>query len=125
MLTTPTMLIVPAVMVTPVLSTVIAADWDCSSTPLPFSGAMGVSDTATFALPVVSTTNPGIFGVNIFAVSGVSAALPQKNPVQIGWSGLPCSNSTQTPVPSGGTTYMPDWMPASGTHGIAQLDGSS
>ena len=38
-----------------------------------------------------------------WASGGTSDAPPQRQPTQIGYVGSPCSNSTQTPAPIGGT----------------------
>src|SRR5271165_1541286 len=67
----------------------------------------------------------GIAGGGTVANTGMSAAVPQKPPVQMGKSGFPCSNSIQTCEPMGGTMKHPAWIPAAGTHGMAQLDGIS
>src|SRR5215208_7656555 len=45
---------------------------------------------------------------------------PQKQPLQMGRSGLPPSHSTHTLAPTGGTAKNPTPGPAYGTHGIAQ-----
>src|SRR4030095_4895931 len=37
------------------------------------------------------------------AARGTSAVEPQRHPTHTGYSGSPCSNSTQTPAPMGGT----------------------
>src|SRR4051812_39387596 len=61
------------------------------------------------------------------AASGTSEGSPQRQPVQTGRSGSPCSNSTHTPAPIGGTKYIPiggPLGPASGTQGSAQLEGT-
>ncbi len=50
---------------------------------------------------------PNKAGGTACARAGTSAAEPQKQPVQIGKSGSPCSNSTHTPAPIGGTEKMP------------------
>src|SRR5258708_17699839 len=67
------------------------------------------------------TGNPSL------ASGGISAVVPHLHPVHMGFSGSPCSNSTQTPAPMGGTMYTPIGAPvgpASGTQGNAQEDGS-
>ena len=51
---------------------------------------------------------PGGIGGGAMASGGTSAVLSQRPPVQIGWFGSPCSNSTQTPAPTGGTMNTPD-----------------
>src|SRR6188508_512658 len=68
---------------------------------------------------------PATAGGTRRAADGTSPAMPQKQPVQIGKSGLPCSNSIHTPEPIGGTVNSPICSPATGTHGIAQLVGST
>src|SRR5262245_28482869 len=71
---------------------------------------------------VVWITMLGSPGTPAKASVGTSAASPQNPPTQIGWSGLPCSNSIHTPAPTWGTTYTPIIFPAIGTQGMAQLD---
>src|SRR5439155_7324266 len=59
------------------------------------------------------------------AIAGSSAGLPQKPPTQIGRSGSPCSNSTHTPDPTGGSVNRPVLTPAPGRHGIAHELGTT
>src|SRR5215472_10737855 len=69
----------------------------------------------------------GETGSPSFASGGTSAVVPHLHPDQIGFSGSPCSNSTHTPAPMGGTMYTPiggPVGPASGTHGNAHEEGS-
>src|ERR1041384_8433230 len=68
-----------------------------------------------------------MFGSGGFA-SARGGTLPgaKRQPLQIGFSGSPASNSTQTPAPGGGTMYTPiggPVGPASGAHGSHQPDG--
>src|SRR5215475_12681208 len=79
---------------------------------------------STFCSPDWTTTL-GLAGFPAIASDGTSADDPQKQPVQTGKSGSPCSNSIQTPEPICGTKYDPLCLPAIGTHGIAQVDGVS
>src|SRR6185436_8027155 len=68
----------------------------------------------------------GSAGFPALAARGISDCKPHRQPTQIGRSGSPCSNSTHTPAPIGGTMYTPiggPVGPASGTHGSAQLEG--
>src|SRR5689334_6621638 len=51
---------------------------------------------------------------------------PKRQPLHIGLSGLPASNSTHTPAPGGGTMYVPIGTPvgpASGVHASHHDDG--
>src|SRR4051794_23698873 len=57
---------------------------------------------------------------------GMSDAAPQRQPTHTGKFGSPCSNSTHTPAPIGGTRNTPiggPVGPARGTQGTAQLEG--
>ena len=83
----------------------------------------GVSLTTMPFFSVVCSVMPARPGGTVFASAGVSAALPQNPPTQIGKSGSPRSNSTHTPAPIGGTVNRPMLMPATGMQGIAQLEG--
>src|SRR4051794_8752021 len=68
----------------------------------------------------------GEIGSPNLTIGGISDGAPQRQPAQIGRSGSPCSNSTQTPAPIGGKTNTPiggPVGPASGTQDSAQLDG--
>src|SRR5215468_1487692 len=68
---------------------------------------------------------PGGIGGGADAVVGTSAASLQKPPTQIGLSESPSSYSTQTAAFIGGTQKIPSEIPATGTHGRAQLEGVS
>src|SRR5579863_8874667 len=57
------------------------------------------------------------------ASAGTSAAEPHQQPVQIGLSGFPCSNSIHTPAPTGGMVNIPVCGPPSGRQGMAHEDG--
>ena len=72
-------------------------------------GAIGLLAAYFAMLSVVHTGAPGVLNR---AFTGGSIGEPQRNPVQIGKSGLPCSNSIHTSVPRGGTTYAPMLGPA-------------
>src|SRR6266540_6654824 len=69
----------------------------------------------------------GSAGLPACAAKGTSDGRPHRQPTQTGRSGSPCSNSTHTPAPIGGTRYIPiggPVGPAKGTQGAAQLDGT-
>src|SRR5271169_3765914 len=91
----------------------------------PVTGVGGASLINSMFWPVVCNTMfcPGGMAGGAVAKIGTSATKPQNPPLQIGWSGSPCSNSIQTCEPMGGTMKQPAWMPAAGTQGIAQLEG--
>src|SRR5437762_4752433 len=57
----------------------------------------GRSDTVIPFCNGVCKVIAGTAGGVARASAGTSAPLPQKQPTQIGYSGLPCSNSTHTP----------------------------
>src|SRR5437762_6868820 len=81
----------------------------------------GRSDTVIPFCNGVCNVIAGTAGGVARASAGTSAPLPQKQPTQIGYSGLPCSNSTHTPEPMIGKANMPFCNPAIGAHGIAQV----
>src|SRR5487761_2375102 len=69
----------------------------------------------------------GSAGLPASASVGVSPT-PNRQPLQIGFPGSPCSNSTHTPAPIGGTKYTPiggPVGPASGGQASHQFDGST
>src|SRR6185503_5239337 len=77
--------------------------------------------------PRVWNTRFGDVGRPALASVGTSDDEPHLHPTHTGRSTSPCSNSTHTPAPIGGTRYTPiggPVGPASGTHGSAQLDGT-
>src|SRR5262245_2120305 len=78
--------------------------------------------------PAVCSTKSGETGSPANARGGTSDGDPQRQPTQTGRAGSPCSNSTHTPAPKGGTRYTPiggPVGPARGTHGSAQLEGAT
>src|SRR5205085_4637358 len=104
---TPTTLIVAAVSSTSgattempawLIDTIDAPDW--IRTP---PAGPGRSLITTIFCPAVWRTMLGLTGSPALAIAGTSAADPQRQPTQIGKLGSPCSNSTHTPAPIGGT----------------------
>jgi hypothetical protein len=68
-----------------------------------------------------------VFHTLTWGTAGAAGTWPafQKQPVTIGRSGSPASNSTQIPAPTGGTANSPTPSPAYGTHTSAQLSRPS
>src|SRR5439155_23897271 len=61
---------------------------------------------------VVWNVMPLTAGGTVWASCGTCEFEPQKQPTQMGKSGSPCSNSTQTAEPTGGTVNIPMFVPA-------------
>src|SRR5262249_46710393 len=77
--------------------------------------------------PIVCSTMLGDTGRPANA-SGGTLLGAKRQPDQMGLFGSPCSNSTQTPAPIGGTMYTPiggPVGPARGAQGSHQLEGTS
>src|SRR5260370_36888827 len=93
----------------PVSFSTIMAPVVLLSTIPPVTGEGGASLTITMFWPVVWSTMfcPGGMAGGAVAKIGPSATSPQKPPVQMGSSGSPCSNSTQTCDPIVGTQMHP------------------
>src|SRR5262249_55712409 len=85
----------------------------------------GTSEIISVFCACVCTTTFGIPGGAASASAGTSATLPNQQPLQIGWSGSPCSNSTHTPAPICGSAQAPICLPANGKQGMAQLIGEA
>ncbi len=73
--------------------------------------AAGGPDEAGMSLRV--SVMPSVFQTFIWGRAGKAGTspIPQKQPLQIGKSGLPPSNSTQTLAPTGGTVKKPTPAP--------------
>src|SRR6266550_8266518 len=112
----------PLEIVMPVSLIMIIAPVELLSSSPPAGPGASLTEIVFWA--VVCTRTCEIAGGTASASAGTSAALPHQLPVHTGCSGSPCSNSTQTPAPIGGTLHSPAWMPANGTHGSAHDDGT-
>src|SRR3954454_20196888 len=102
---------------------------------MPLSIAIEVALTAIFLPSAVSIVTPPAPGRSLSVTVAVSvlrtficgsaieaghSPTPQKQPLQIGDSVLPPSNSTQTLAPTGGSAKNPTPGPANGVQGRAQ-----
>src|ERR1041385_5821924 len=97
---------------------------DAISSLIPPSGPGRSVITSALPRPVCSTML-GLTGFPFCAAPGTSDAVPQKQPLQIGNSGSPCSNSIHTAAPTCGTNHVPDFLPVTGTHGNAHDVGTA
>src|SRR5688572_1552100 len=92
----------------------------------PVTGVGGMSLTSSVCCSSDWMQMFGSAGLPASASGGVSPT-PKRQPLQMGLPGSPCSNSTHTPAPGGGTMYTPiggPVGPASGGQASHQFDGS-
>src|SRR5215216_6889401 len=99
----------------PVVVTTIFWPPDVSSVMPP---TPGVSSSRMLLPPSVLSRNFTYGGAS--STGGTSAAEPNQQPDQIGYSGSPCSNSIQTPASFFGSAKKPMPLPPNGAQGIAQ-----
>src|SRR6185369_16595281 len=123
-MTPPSILIIPPLpseIVMPVTSLILMNPFVVVFIMMPPVGP-GMSLMLIMFCKPVCNTMLGLTGLPVSANAGTSPNDHQP-PIHTGWFGSPSSNMIQTPELIAGSTNTPCCRPATGTQGLAQVDG--